>query len=66
VCIHPILAFVRRGWEIKRVHVLSGLSENAKRLYLKVFLKADSQDPSADFDEMRFFRYGRYRLIPSP
>jgi hypothetical protein len=36
---HPILAFTRRGWTIKREDILSSMNTNAKRLYLQTFLK---------------------------
>jgi len=59
---HPILAFVRRGWIIKRDDILSSMKTDAKRLYLKTFLKKSSKHPDADFDAMYTYRYGRYRL----
>jgi hypothetical protein len=60
---HPILAFIRRGWVIKRQDILSSMNTDAKRLYLKTFLRLESKTPDDDFDAMYTYRYGRYRLI---
>jgi len=60
---HPILAFARRGWAIKRDDVLSSLNDSAKTLYLQTFLKKNVSDPAQEFDQMYTHRYGRYRLI---
>jgi hypothetical protein len=40
VACYPVVAFVRRGWAIKRGEVVSSLSENAKKLYLEVCLNS--------------------------
>lgn len=65
-CVYPILAFVRRGWWFKREEVLASLSDDAKKIYIKTFLKIDSNNPSKDFDVMYTHKYGRYRLtIPT-
>lgn len=59
---HPILAFIRRGWAIKRDDIVSSLNDNAKKLYLQTFLKEEAKNPRNDFDRMYTHRYGRYRL----
>ena len=60
---HPILAFIRRGWAIKRDDILSSLDDRAKKLYLSTFLKQDLKNPREDFDSLYTHRFGRYRLI---
>jgi hypothetical protein len=62
LCCHPIGAFRRRGWDIKKADIFSSLSVQAKMLYLKTFGFTDVTDPTSAFDEMYDFRYGRYRL----
>lgn len=63
VCVYPILAFARRGWWFKRDQVLASMTDSTKKLYIKTFLRQDSDHPSHDFDKMYIHRYGRYRLI---
>ncbi len=60
----PVLAFWRRGWHIKRQDVMSSLDERSKALYLQTFQDISPSDPSAAFDKLYRFRYGRHRLIP--
>ena len=62
LCCHPIGAFHRRGWGIKKADIFSSLSISAKELYLKTFNFTGAGDPGDAFDEMYDFRYGRYRL----
>jgi hypothetical protein len=64
LCCHPVLSFVRRGWEIKKQDILNGFSRVAKRHYLQSFLNLNVAENEADtaFDEMYNWRYGRYRL----
>ena len=59
---HPIFAFTRRGWWIKRDDILSSLNEAAKRQYLLTFLQRSPSDACRAFDELYETRYGRYRL----
>jgi hypothetical protein len=63
VCCHPVIAFVRRGWVIKRDEVVNSLSDNAKGIYLECFLKRATTTPAVDFAQIYDSRYGRYRLI---
>jgi hypothetical protein len=63
VACYPVVAFVRRGWAIKRGEVVSSLSENAKKLYLEVCLNKQPKDPETEFNAIYDSRYGRYRLI---
>ena len=63
VACYPVVAFVRRGWAIKRGEVVSSLSANAKKLYLQVCLNKQPTDPEAEFNAIYDSRYGRYRLI---
>jgi hypothetical protein len=58
-----VIAFVRRGWAIKRHEVVNSLSDTAKKIYLKAFLKQQTTNPAADFALIYDSRYGRYRLI---
>ncbi len=62
LCAHPVLAFLRRGWEIRREDILSSLDDNAKTLYLESFLHQTVTDACKQFDKMYTHRYGRYRL----
>jgi hypothetical protein len=50
VACYPVVAFVRRGWAIKRGEVVSSLSENAKKLYLEVCLNKQPKDPETEFN----------------
>ena len=43
LCVHPVLAFCRRGWNIKRTDILSSVDDEAKRLYLTTFLQPSTQ-----------------------
>jgi hypothetical protein len=63
LCCHPVIAFVQRGWGIKRDEVVNSLSDTAKKIYLNAFLKQQTTNPSADFARIYDTRYGRYRLI---
>jgi hypothetical protein len=63
LCIHPILSFARRGWNIKQNDVLSSFSPEAKRKYLEFCLNQSPSEPARAFDQMYTYRYGRYRLI---
>jgi hypothetical protein len=62
LCIHPILAYIKRGWDIKKTDILSSLDDKAKPVYLKVFLNIADGDASVAFEKLYVRRYGRYRL----
>lgn len=59
---HPILSFIRRGWQIKKEDIASSLSTRAKAIYLSAFLKENADNPDNKFDEIYERRYGKYRL----
>jgi hypothetical protein len=63
LCCHPVIAFVRRGWAIKRSEVVQSLSDAAKKIYLEQFLKQQTDNPADDFKKIYDTRYGPYRLI---
>ncbi len=46
LCCHPIGAFYRRGWGIKKADIFSSLSVQAKALYLKTFNVTGVTDPA--------------------
>jgi hypothetical protein len=62
LCCHPVFAFVRRGWRIKKEDIFSSLNSSAKQCYIKTFNIDPGPDADAAFDRMYEFRYGRYRL----
>jgi hypothetical protein len=62
LCCQPIQAFIQRGWRIKREDVMSSLDDDSKAMYLIKFQNKHSANPSAEFEAMYEFRYGRYRL----
>ncbi len=63
--IQPILAFWRRGWEIKRNDIFGSLGNTAKAKYFATFQKENTapNNVAQAFSELYHFRYGRYRLI---
>jgi hypothetical protein len=42
LCVHPVVAFCKRGWNIKRTDILSSLDDEAKQLYLTTFLQSST------------------------
>jgi len=64
IALVPILAFIERGWFIKREDVMSSFGLEAITLYMKTFFPTDGRGaPDVVFDQMYDRRYGRYRLI---
>ena len=63
--IHPVLAFLKRGWGIKRDDIFGTLGNGAKAQYFRTFQKELSapKDPDKAFSDLYHRRYGRYRLI---
>ena len=64
LCCHPVLAFIRRGWGIKKTDIFSSLNRAAKQAYWNNFGFEIPQDADIDdlFEAMYNHRYGRYRL----
>ena len=64
LCCHPVLAFIRRGWGIKKTDSFSSLNRAAKQAYWNNFGFEIPQDADIDdlFEAMYNLRYGRYRL----
>jgi hypothetical protein len=60
---YPIIAFVQRGWAVKKQEVVNSLSECAKKIYLEAFLKQKVVDATNEFEAIYQSRYGRNRLI---
>lgn len=60
---YPVLAFVRRGWGIKKADIFSSLTPDAKACYLKNFNYEGAENAETTFDKMYVNRYGLYRLF---
>jgi hypothetical protein len=71
LAVYPVQAYLRRGWAIKKTDIFSSFSEDAKVLYLKVFMKTGfaagdaaciQQQAAASFEKLYLDRYGRYKF----
>ncbi len=64
LCCHSVLAFIRRGWGIKKTDIFSSLNRAAKQAYWNNFGFEIPQDADIDdlFEAMYNHRYGRNRL----
>lgn len=59
LCCYPVLNFIQRGFQQKKISILRGFTTKAKRLYLLQFLRIDSQDADKDFEKMYKERYSK-------
>jgi len=62
----PLVAFLLRGWKIKKEDVFSSFTNRAKYLYLRTYLKRDGVtevNAEDEFEELYSKRYGWWRFI---
>lgn len=67
LCVHPVVAFCKRGWNIKRTDILSSLDDEAKQLYLTTFLqRSTGQRPKRENGFMQTMKSGFIDMMRPP